>query len=527
MAKTLNARVQTKHDIEDNWNQAINFIPKPGEIVIYETPSDIEIRIATAKQEWQEKVAVMNAIADKSSEKYTQAKNDAENAEAKYRNCQSSVVARFKVGNGTTKLIDLPFISAPYVLKEEGKALSDHNYDDRAYNIIDGIKKFEDNNNDTLQYTDTHYGAGAGLSLISDNSTPISKRVHTFNNTGVLDIVMGIENGTIKIMKGNTDGASTSATTVYIKGLQSAAFTEASSYATAAQGKKADTSIQLISPSATINGAITYTTGNAATQTIKIPGLKKLAFQDAINVGDIDLTTFPVFMGARTETASDGSTTQVAGEKGLVPAPAANAGTYVLFGSGEWKPIQNISLEADDNRGIAVNTDGKFVNTGLLNVSLSYNNETGINSLFFSKLQNDYSFGGVTIPLNTPFTGATTDADGFIGAVPAPKAAQQTYALFGSGDWEKIALNYTATLTSSGWSGTVPYIQEVTITGLNSTMNCIADLNLPEEITDGIDDYTEAWGCIDKIMIGDNKITVYCYSDVPTINLPLKLLAIK
>lgn len=34
--KTLNTRIQQKHDIELNWSKAINFIPRIGEIVIYD-----------------------------------------------------------------------------------------------------------------------------------------------------------------------------------------------------------------------------------------------------------------------------------------------------------------------------------------------------------------------------------------------------------------------------------------------------------------------------------------------------------
>lgn len=37
--KMMNARIQQKHDIEANWKQAVNFIPKAGEIIIYD-PDD-------------------------------------------------------------------------------------------------------------------------------------------------------------------------------------------------------------------------------------------------------------------------------------------------------------------------------------------------------------------------------------------------------------------------------------------------------------------------------------------------------
>ena len=60
--KTLNTRIQMKTDTEANWNKATNFIPKNGEIIIY-----------------------------------------AIDATHNYQ--------RVKVGNGTKKVNDLPFIN--------------------------------------------------------------------------------------------------------------------------------------------------------------------------------------------------------------------------------------------------------------------------------------------------------------------------------------------------------------------------------------------------------------------------------
>ena len=36
MAKTVKTRVQHKHDSETNWQQAVNFVPLAGEIIIYD-----------------------------------------------------------------------------------------------------------------------------------------------------------------------------------------------------------------------------------------------------------------------------------------------------------------------------------------------------------------------------------------------------------------------------------------------------------------------------------------------------------
>lgn len=69
--KNMNARIQHKHDIEANWNKALNFIPKIGEIIVY----DID------------------------------------------ENCDYS---RLKVGDGVTKVGDLEFVKASsYVVQSE------------------------------------------------------------------------------------------------------------------------------------------------------------------------------------------------------------------------------------------------------------------------------------------------------------------------------------------------------------------------------------------------------------------------
>ena len=60
--KVFQSRIQLKHDIEENWSKATNFIPKVGEIIIY----DID---------------------------------------------ENNSIARFKIGDGITNINSLPFIS--------------------------------------------------------------------------------------------------------------------------------------------------------------------------------------------------------------------------------------------------------------------------------------------------------------------------------------------------------------------------------------------------------------------------------
>ena len=40
-----NTRIQLKHDTEANWNKAVNFIPKAGEMIIYDADGTNPVRI--------------------------------------------------------------------------------------------------------------------------------------------------------------------------------------------------------------------------------------------------------------------------------------------------------------------------------------------------------------------------------------------------------------------------------------------------------------------------------------------------
>ena len=67
--KTLNTRIQQKHDIAVNWDKATGFIPKEGEIIIYDPDTTYNL-------------------------------------------------TRIKVGDGKTSVINLPFIYEPITLDD-------------------------------------------------------------------------------------------------------------------------------------------------------------------------------------------------------------------------------------------------------------------------------------------------------------------------------------------------------------------------------------------------------------------------
>lgn len=80
-----------------------------------------------------------------------------------------------------------------------------------------------------------------------------------------------------------------------------------------------------------------------------------------------------------------------------------------------------------------------------------------------------------------------------------------------------------ATLTSSGWSGSGPYTQSVTVSGLSASdtplIECVADVNSISEKRL----MQQQWNRVDYIECAANKITATCNFDKPTVNLSLRI----
>lgn len=241
MAKQLNARVQTKRDTEQNWNQAINFIPKDGEIIIYKVDTTAE-ELQTFYEAYLAEVEALKLITNISSTEYQEQSAKVSEALATYNNRSTRIVPRFKVGNGEKYLKDLPFVNDPFVIKEEGKGLSECDYDKRAHDIIENLKQFEDNNTGEVQYTDTKYTNGVGLGLLED-TIPSTSQTHTFYNTGIVSIQESAINGSISVARGNSS-TDTTVSDIAIHGLTQTAYTLPETFATAKAGERAMTALQ-------------------------------------------------------------------------------------------------------------------------------------------------------------------------------------------------------------------------------------------------------------------------------------------
>ena len=227
MAKQLNARIITKHDKAANWDKAATFIPKLGEIIVYE--EDDLARV--------------------------------------------SMVPRIKVGNGLDNIKDLPFVTDPYVVKQDDMGLSQNNYTNEDAAIVKVIRELDYE----PQYTDTKYTAGKDLGLVQiDNENYIY-------NKGISGITPGSENGTLKItVSTGPNNSDYNEAIVKIPGLQETAFTPISQLAPASVIDSVYEAVNSIE-SGDNQGTIKYHTNGGVVEEIAITGLGKLAFKDFVD----------------------------------------------------------------------------------------------------------------------------------------------------------------------------------------------------------------------------------------------------
>ena len=103
------------------------------------------------------------------------------------------------------------------------------------------------------------------------------------------------------------------------------------------------------------------------------------------------------------------------------------------------------------------------------------------------------------------------------------------YAFIQNADTNKYAesfpkvYDFQCTLTTSNWNGTsAPYTQTVTVQGMKSSYEPIADVSLSNDI-ELRKQQNAQWGRVSMITTGDGSITAYCDAVTPTIALPIRL----
>ncbi len=92
-----------------------------------------------------------------------------------------------------------------------------------------------------------------------------------------------------------------------------------------------------------------------------------------------------------------------------------------------------------------------------------------------------------------------------------------------------VTATYTATLSAASWAGSsAPYTQTVTVAGITATDKPIADVVRSGLVATAIAQL-EAWQFVlnGKIVTGENQITATCYTDKPTLDIPIQMQVVR
>lgn len=171
-------------------------------------------------------------------------------------------------------------------------------------------------------------------------------------------LASGTNNGTLKL---TVDGTTTD--NIAVKGLGSAAYTNTSTYATAAQGTLATNAVRKV-VSGTANGTISVTTGTGAATNVAVKGLASAAYKTAGSAqGNV-----PVNGAALGTTADVPVVTNTSGQ--LVPHASGALGSAAFKGAETFataaqgakadKSVQSVSITSGTNNGtIKLTVNGK------------------------------------------------------------------------------------------------------------------------------------------------------------------------
>ena len=124
--KSVKTRIKPKHDTEANWSQATNFIPLPGELIIYDADS-------------------------------------------------THTTPRFKVGDGTKTVANLPFA-------DDNLAKSGHNHDDDYYTEAEIDTKLA-----TKLDTTTKYAVSSSVGGAATSANKVNKSLTVKLNSGTTE----------------------------------------------------------------------------------------------------------------------------------------------------------------------------------------------------------------------------------------------------------------------------------------------------------------------------------------------------
>lgn len=86
-------------------------------------------------------------------------------------------------------------------------------------------------------------------------------------------------------------------------------------------------------------------------------------------------------------------------------------------------------------------------------------------------------------------------------------------------------VSYKTTLPASGWSGSAPFTQSVSVSGIYEVDEPFVDVYL-EGVSDGTA-ILEAWMCVGRVSTANGSITAYCYEEKPATDIPIILKVVR
>ncbi len=158
----------------------------------------------------------------------------------------------------------------------------------------------------------------------------------------------------------------------------------------------------------------------------------------------------------------------------------------------------------------------KSVNDSLTNHTSNTNNPHSTSFIQLTDTPSSYSgLANRVVVVNSTATGLTT-----VTKVPSASNADTVGGKYATDFVEK---NFkTATITTT-WSGTsAPYTQNVAISGMTSDNKPVIAPVYSDTLETAIAQQ-EAWNLIDKIVTDEDKITCYCFTDKPEVEIPIQL----
>lgn len=120
----------------------------------------------------------------------------------------------------------------------------------------------------------------------------------------------------------------------------------------------------------------------------------------------------------------------------------------------------------------------------------------------------------------------TNNADGTVSFTDV-SAYTQTGDSFGANDMNSTNQEIntleqvdTVTLSASGWTGTAPYTQAVTLSRITSASQPVISMGVPSTVNaTNYKNMKKAYGYIDRVVSGSGKLTFYCYNKKPTVEI--------